>query len=158
MPFPAIENECQVAKENIKKHIEKLEEKIEDTGSSDFTDDIVTRRIEKRIAKLHRTLKKLMKIHEMDSSVPEYEEALAKGIAIKSKYLSTASGKELVIEPTDAWLAVFVGTAEELEEDIARNCRTLRTLQMSNDAKQKERIVRDNIERRYEEKNRYFHL
>tara|TARA_Y100000310_G_scaffold246710_1_gene252102 strand:+ start:77 stop:505 length:429 start_codon:yes stop_codon:yes gene_type:complete len=142
VPFPAIENECQVAKENIKKHIEKLEEKMEDTGSPDFTGDIVTRGIEKRIAKLHRTLKKLMKIHEMDSEEPEVEEMFAKEMARKSKNLSTTTGKEL----------------EELEEGIARNCRTLRTLQMSNDAKQKERIVRDNIERRYEEKNRYFHL
>ena len=142
MPFPAIENECQVAKENIKKHIEKLEEKMEDTGSPDFTGDIVTRGIEKRIAKLHRTLKKLMKIHEMDSEEPEVEEMFAKEMARKSKNLSTTTGKEL----------------EELEEDIARNCRTLRTLQMSNDAKQKERIVRGNIERRYEEKNRYFRL
>ena len=133
MPFPAIENECQVAKENIKKHIEKLEEKMEDTGSPDFTGDIVTRGIEKRIAKLHRTLKKLMKIHEMDSEEPEVEEMFAKEMARKSKNLSTTTGKEL----------------EELEEDIARNCRTLRTLQMSNDADFKARIVRDNIERRY---------
>ena len=134
VPFPAIENECQVAKENIKKHIEKLRKELPTvTGSPDFTDDIVTRGIEKRIAKLHRTLKKLMKIHEMDSEEPEVEEMFAKEMARKSKNLSTTTGKEL----------------EELEEDIARNCRTLRTLQMSNDARRKARIVRDNIERRY---------
>ena len=134
MPFPAIENECQVAKENIKKHIEKLRKELPTvTGEPDFTEDIVTRVIEKRIGELRKTQNKLMKIHEMDSRLPEVEEMLAKEMARKSKNLSTTTGKEL----------------EELEEDIARNCRTLRTLQMSNDARRKARIVRDNIERRY---------
>ena len=120
--------------ENIKKHIEKLRKKIPAvTGEPDFTEDIVTRVIEKRIDELRKTLNKLMKIHEMDSRLPEVEEMLAKEMARKSKNLSTTTGKEL----------------EELEEYIARNCRTLRTLQMSNDARRKARIVSDNIERRY---------
>ena len=134
MPFPAIKNECQVAKENIKKHIEKLRKQLHVvTREPDFTEDIVTRVIEKRIGELRKTQNKLMKIHEMDSRLPEVEEMLAKEMARKSKNLSTTTGKEL----------------EELEEDIARNCRTLRTLQMSNDARRKARIVSDNIERRY---------
>ena len=134
MPFPAIKNECQVAKENIKKHIEKLRKELPTvTGEPDFTEDIVTRVIEKRIGELRKTQNKLMKIHEMDSRLPEVEEMFAKEMARKSKNLSTTTGKEL----------------EELEEDIARNCRTLRTLQMSNDARRKARIVSDNIERRY---------
>ena len=134
MPFPAIKNECQVAKENIKKHIEKLRKELPTvTGEPDFTEDIVTRVIEKRIDELRKTLNKLMKIHVMNTDYSEIEEHFAKEMARESKNLSTTTGEEL----------------EQIEKNIARNCRTLRSFQMPNDARRKQQIVSDNIERRY---------